>query len=91
MARRERVRKEVFKGTEIKGAHRSGSEWAALVILAYAATAYTFYAWNTNPLTGFLLGKRIDMWTGSVGWVQQLLRALFARVGRPGMGTNNLR
>lgn len=58
-ARRERVRKEVFKGTEIKGAHRSGSEWAAMVILAYAATAYSLYAWSTNPLTGFALGEHL--------------------------------
>jgi fatty acid desaturase (delta-4 desaturase) len=53
---RERVRNEVFKGTEIKGAHRSGSEWAAMVILGYAAVAYCFYALSPNPLTGFALG-----------------------------------
>ncbi|KAG2496097.1 hypothetical protein HYH03_005700 [Edaphochlamys debaryana] len=53
---RERVKKEVFKGTEIKGAHRSGSEWAALCVLGYAALAYGLYAFDTNPLTGFLYG-----------------------------------
>ena len=54
---RERVRAEVFKGTEIKGAHRSGSEGAALTILAYAGLAYSLYTWDATPLTGFLLGK----------------------------------
>lgn len=53
---RQRVRKEVFKGAEIKGAHRSGSEWAAVVILGYAVAAYAAYAINTNALTGALLG-----------------------------------
>jgi fatty acid desaturase (delta-4 desaturase) len=53
---RERVRTEIFKGTEIKGAHRTGSEWAAGVILAYAAVTYTLYAFDANPITGFLLG-----------------------------------
>ena len=53
---RERVKSEIFKGTEIKGAHRSGSEWAAGVILAYSAAAYVLYAFDANPLTGFFLG-----------------------------------
>jgi len=53
---RERVKKEVFKGTEVKGAHRSGSELAAVAILGYAATAYALYTWDANPLTGMLLG-----------------------------------
>jgi fatty acid desaturase (delta-4 desaturase) len=55
---RERVKKEVFKGTEVKGAHRTGSEWAAAVILGYAATAYGLYTWDANPITGVLLGER---------------------------------
>lgn len=54
---RERVKKEVFKGTEVKGAHRSGSELAAVAILGYAAAAYGLYTWDANPLTGVLLGK----------------------------------
>lgn len=54
---RERVKKEVFKGAEVKGAHRSGSELAAAVILGYAATAYGLYTWDANPITGFLLGE----------------------------------
>mmetsp|Transcript_11219 Transcript_11219/g.24171 ORF Transcript_11219/g.24171 Transcript_11219/m.24171 type:complete len:511 (+) Transcript_11219:159-1691(+) len=53
---RERVRKEVFKGEEIKGAHRSGSEGAALTILAYAGITYSLYAAYPNPATAFLLG-----------------------------------
>lgn len=54
---RDRVRKEVFKGAEVKGAHRSGSELAAVAILGYAATAYALYTWDANPLTGILLGE----------------------------------
>jgi fatty acid desaturase (delta-4 desaturase) len=57
---RERVKKEVFKGTEVKGAHRTGSEWAAAVILGYAATAYGLYTWDANPITGVLLGERLS-------------------------------
>lgn len=53
---RERVKKEVFKGAEVKGAHRSGSELAAAAILGYAAAAYGLYTWDANPFTGFLLG-----------------------------------
>lgn len=53
---RERVKKEVFKGAEVKGAHRSGSELAAAAILGYAAAAYGLYTWDANPITGFLLG-----------------------------------
>jgi fatty acid desaturase (delta-4 desaturase) len=53
---RGRVRAEVFKGTEVKGAHRSGSELAAATILGYAAFAYGLYSWDANPLTGALLG-----------------------------------
>eukprot|EP00892_Ulva_mutabilis_P003155 jgi/Ulvmu1/12840/UM098_0025.1 len=53
---RDRVRKEVFKGREAKGAHRSGSEWAALAILGYASAAYTLYTTFPNLLTGALLG-----------------------------------
>lgn len=54
---RERVRTEVFKGTEVKGAHRSGSEGAAFAILGYAAVAYALFLMDTNPLTGALLGE----------------------------------
>ena len=54
---RERVRKEVFKGTEVKGAHRSGSEGAALAVLSYAAATYALYMYDTSPLTGALLGE----------------------------------
>jgi len=53
---RERVRKEVFKGQDVKGAHRSGSEGAAVTILGYAAAAYALYAAAPSVLTGFLLG-----------------------------------
>lgn len=53
---RNRVRKEVFKGEEAKGAHRSGSEWAALAVLSYSAIAWTVYATIPGPLTGFFLG-----------------------------------
>lgn len=53
---RERVKKEVFKGTEVKGAHRSGSEGAAVAIISYAVLAYSLYAFDTNIITGFLIG-----------------------------------
>jgi fatty acid desaturase (delta-4 desaturase) len=53
---RQRVRNEIFKGTEIKGAHRSGSELAAVAILGYAVAAYGLYSWDANLLTGALLG-----------------------------------
>jgi fatty acid desaturase (delta-4 desaturase) len=53
---RQRVRDEIFKGTEIKGAHRSGSELAAAAVLGYAAAAYGLYCWDANLLTGALLG-----------------------------------
>lgn len=53
---RERVKREVFKGAEVKGAHRSGSELAAVAILGYAAAAYGLYTWDANLLTGTLLG-----------------------------------
>ncbi len=50
------MRNEVFKGTEIKGAHRSGSEGAALTIIGYSVAAYLAFASSTNVLTGFMLG-----------------------------------
>jgi fatty acid desaturase (delta-4 desaturase) len=53
---RQRVRDEVFKGGEAKGAHRTGSEGAAAVILGYAAASYAIYATNPSILAGFLLG-----------------------------------
>jgi fatty acid desaturase (delta-4 desaturase) len=67
---RERVRKEVFKGNDVKGAHRSGSEGAAVAILGYAAAAYALYASAPNLLTGFLMGLG-GAWIGltvQVGW-----------------------
>ena len=53
---RDRVRKEIFKGQEIKGAHRSGSEWAAIIIVGYAAFSFALYACVPNILTGILCG-----------------------------------
>lgn len=50
------MRDEVFKGGEAKGAHRTGSEGAAAVILGYAAASYAIYATNPSILAGFLLG-----------------------------------
>lgn len=41
---------------DAKGAHRSGSEWAALAVLSYAASAWTLYSTVPNVLTGALLG-----------------------------------
>jgi hypothetical protein len=58
---RDRVRKEVFKGQEAKGAHRSGSEAAALTIITSAVAAYALYATHCNALTGGLLGKYITL------------------------------
>lgn len=54
---RERVRREVFKGKDAKGAHRTGSEGAALAVLAYAAAACGAYLVSPGISTGFLLGK----------------------------------
>jgi fatty acid desaturase (delta-4 desaturase) len=51
------VRKEVFKGSEVKGAHRSGSEGAIAAILGYAVAAYALFLTNTNAVTGSLLGE----------------------------------
>eukprot|EP00199_Chlamydomonas_sp_CCMP681_P000966 CAMPEP_0119102420 /NCGR_PEP_ID=MMETSP1180-20130426/1176_1 /TAXON_ID=3052 ORGANISM="Chlamydomonas cf sp, Strain CCMP681" /NCGR_SAMPLE_ID=MMETSP1180 /ASSEMBLY_ACC=CAM_ASM_000741 /LENGTH=516 /DNA_ID=CAMNT_0007086713 /DNA_START=15 /DNA_END=1565 /DNA_ORIENTATION=+ len=53
---RERVRSEVFKGEDAKGAHRSGSEGAALAVISYSVLAYVLYALDTNVFTGVLLG-----------------------------------
>ncbi len=53
---RQRVRREIFKGKDVDGAHRTGSEGAAWAILSYAAVAYGLYAYDTNAVTGFLLG-----------------------------------
>jgi len=53
---RERVRAEVFRGSEVKGAHRSGSEWAAAVILGYAALTGAAYVADTGLATGLLFG-----------------------------------
>ena len=50
------MRTEVFRGQEARGAHRSGSEGAAAVILGYAAAAYATYAAHPGLLSGFLLG-----------------------------------
>ena len=53
---RDRVRSELFPGKEGEGAHRTGSEGAAAVILGYAAAAYALYASAPGLATGFLLG-----------------------------------
>lgn len=57
VAFRERVRREVFKGQDAKGAHRTGSGKAAVAILGYAAAACGAYLFDTGLTTGFLLGK----------------------------------
>jgi hypothetical protein len=41
---------------DAKGAHRTGSEWAALTIISSSIVAYTLYAMSPNVLTGTLLG-----------------------------------
>jgi len=53
---RARVRKEVFKGGEAQGKHRSGSEVAVLTILGSSALAYALYATAPGALTGAILG-----------------------------------
>ena len=52
---RERVRMELFNGGG-DGSQRTGSEWAAAVILGYSAAAYALYAAVPNFFTGVLLG-----------------------------------
>jgi hypothetical protein len=46
------VRNEIFQGSEVKGAHRSGTEWAAATILGYACAAYALYFTSPNIVTG---------------------------------------
>lgn len=41
---------------DAKGAHRTGSEGAALAIITYSVLAYGLYATSPNLLTGTLLG-----------------------------------
>lgn len=53
---RERVRKEVFKGAEVRGAHRSGTGAATATILGTAAVAMTLYLNAPGVLTGAFLG-----------------------------------
>mmetsp|Transcript_33218 Transcript_33218/g.78780 ORF Transcript_33218/g.78780 Transcript_33218/m.78780 type:complete len:534 (-) Transcript_33218:142-1743(-) len=53
---RRRVREEVFRGEEVRGAHRSGTEWAAASVIGYTVAAYAAYAMCPNVLTGALLG-----------------------------------
>jgi len=53
---RDRVRKEVFKGGEAKGKHRSGSEGAVVAILGSALAAYALYVAAPGAATGALLG-----------------------------------
>ena len=55
---RQRVRREVFKGQDAKGVHRTGSEGAALAILGYATIACAAYLFDTGLFTGTLLGKQ---------------------------------
>lgn len=75
---RERVRNEVFKGQEI-GAHRVGSEGAAVAIITYAIAAYALYTWQCNPATGFLLGEMLGVPKGGE-------ECLAGTVGLPGHG-----
>jgi hypothetical protein len=51
-----RVRKEVFRGSENRGAHRRGSELAALSVLTFAVITYYLYARWTGFVTGLLFG-----------------------------------
>jgi fatty acid desaturase (delta-4 desaturase) len=53
---RERVRKEVFKGGEAQGKHRSGTAKEIFAILGSAAVAYALYATAPGAATGALLG-----------------------------------
>merc|ERR1711924_153411 len=43
-------------GREAQGAHRQGSEWAAVIIVGYWCLAYSLYAGMPNLVTGILLG-----------------------------------
>ncbi len=56
--RRARVRREVFRGTEVAGAHRSGSEGAVAAVLGFAAAAYAAYFCAPGFASGALLGAR---------------------------------
>lgn len=50
------MRREVFKGEDASGVHRSGTEGAALAVLGYAALAWAAYYASPNVLTGAALG-----------------------------------
>ena len=56
--RRARVRREVFRGTEVAGAHRSGSEGAVAAVLGFAVAAYAAYFCAPGFASGALLGAR---------------------------------
>lgn len=56
VAIKDRVRKEVFRGGENRGAHRRGSELAAFAVLTFAVACYCIYARWTGFVTGLLLG-----------------------------------
>jgi len=53
---KDRVRSEVFAGGENRGAHRRGSELAALAVLAFAVASYCLFIRWTGFATGLLLG-----------------------------------
>lgn len=68
---RRRVRKEVFRGAENRGAHRRGSELAAIAVLTFAVASYCIYARWTGFVTGLLLGgcRRAAVHRGGGGFV----------------------
>lgn len=47
----------MFAGAENRGAHRRGSELAALTVLSFAITAYCLHLRWTGFATGLLLGE----------------------------------
>merc|ERR1711904_188045 len=48
--------RRALQGGEAQGAHRQGSEWAAVIIVGYWCLAYSLYATMPNLVTGILLG-----------------------------------
>jgi hypothetical protein len=83
----------VFKGQDKEGAHRTGSEAAALSVLSYAALTYGLFAWAPNAGTGFLYGgcqrqamgcvASVHVWLFGSEWVVGAQGAA-AKVGKLG-------
>ncbi len=69
------MRKEVFKGGDAKGVHRSGSEGAAMAVLGYTAASYALFINGPNVLTGAHAGLHSTVWLGAAAPGRCCMRA----------------